>query len=310
MQALSNTTSAVIVVPPLSGDALASVCRRFSKHEYNVPVLVACGPDSEKSQKKLYDLGVAAVFVWPVDRAALLRTVFRISRRTRPSRKKKSSQEIALEELVSSHLRTEASVIGRKLRVRVIKRFVMLCGHVDALWQVKVAENIAAEVPGVEDVFSDAVLVSGDPDLSDRGIANAVRQVLKHTAGADASTLAVSVKTGVVTLAGSVSNRSELDRVVKLISHTRGVVKIEDWAVVTAKGHRKDHQVVKTVREAVALRFPKGKIDVAVFGGIAVVSGKVRSSVERRDMELLVSRQPGVQRVVDKLRVAGAGRGN
>ena len=304
MRLLTDTTIAVIAIPTQVGDGLVKTCKAFALAKPRLSVFVACGPTSGSTIKKLYDAGVSAVFFWPKDREPLVRTMFRLSRPARPSKKTRKPQEIALQELVTSHLRTETSVLGKRLRVFVTNRYVMLAGHVDALWKVGMAENIAGDVSGVEEVFSDAVLVTGHADLSDSSIATAVRQVLKHTNGIDASTLAITVESGVVSLAGTATSRSELQRVVDLISHVRGVQRIDDWAAVTSKGKRQDTHVAKAVREAIAVRFPRGTIEVAVFGGIAVLSGNVKKFSERREIEALAVRQSGVWKVVDKLRVA------
>ncbi len=305
-RAMSETTIAVIAVPPLIDGTLISTCKKIADRQPKVSVFVACGPTSEATTRKLYGAGVSAVFFWPSDREPLLRTMYRLSRPKLPSRKKREPQEIALQELVTSHLKTEASVLGKHVRVIVTNRYVMLAGRVDALWKVGMAETIAGEVSGVAEVFSDAILVAGHDALTDRSIATAARQVLKHTNEVDASTLAVTVKRGVVSLAGSATSRAELQRAVEIISHVRGAQRIEDWAVVTPKGKHRDQQIGKAVRAAIAVRYPRGNAEVAVFGGIAVLSGTVKKVSERRELAALVLRQSGVVKVVDKLRVAKA----
>ncbi len=303
-QLITDTTIAVIAIPPLVDGNLVTTCKKLVIENPKTSLFVACGPTSDTTLKKLYAAGVSSVFFWPQDREPLVRTMYCLSRPTQASRKKRDPQEVALQELVTSHLRTESTVFGKRLRVTVSNRYVFLAGHVDALWKVGMAETVAGDVSGVEDVFSDAVLVSGHKGLSDRSIAAAVRQVLRHTNDIDTSTLAITVKNGVLSLAGTASSRNELRRVVDLMSHVRGVQKIEDWAAVTLKGKRRDQQVAKAVREAIAVRYPRSKIEVAVFGDIAVLSGKVKKLSERRDIEALALRQGGVWNVVDKLRVA------
>ena len=230
-------------------------------------------------------------FFWPADREPLIRTIFRISGKRKTRGRKQEPHEVALEELVTSHLRADSTPFGSNLRAKAVKRYVTLFGRVDALWKVHVAEQVASEVPGVKEVYADGICVSGSSGLSDREIAIAARQVLKHTAGVDESTLVVSVKDGTAALSGTASSRSELARSKDLIAHVRGVEEVQNWAVVSERGKRNDRQVAQTVRDAVYLRFPKSKVDVAVFDGVAVLSGAAKTSGDRRKVAALVDRQ-------------------
>ncbi len=310
LETITKATVAIILVPPIAKTSLLPVCKVLIRRSPDVPLFVASGPMSQETLAAVYKVGVEAVFFWPGDRDALVQTIFRISGAPVASLPSKGTpQEMALEELVAAHLLADPTAFGKRLRVRVRNRFVMLLGHIDALWKIQIAERIAGEVPGVKDVFHDGVIVTGANDLSDRNIASAARQVLKYTGEVDSATLAVAVKDGCATLTGTATNRAELVRAMDLISHVRGVKKLTTWVVVDAKRKRKDHLVADAIRDAAAVRHPGAKIDIAVFGGVAVLSGTVASFTERTRLNALAHRQKGVQRVVDKLKVrAGKGK--
>jgi osmotically-inducible protein OsmY len=308
LEALTESTGAVIAVPTISGASLSTMCRKV-KRASSIPVFAVGGPMSRATLIKIYKEGAEAVFLWPADREPLVRTIFRIRGPRRSPRGTKSTpQEMALEELVEAHLRADATDFGKTLTVRVKNRLVTLFGRIDALWKVKAAETIAMEVPGVEDVFPDGIIVTKDEDLTDRSIANAARQVLKHTIGVGATTLAVAVRDGCATLTGTAANRAELDRAIDLVSHVRGVQKLENWVVVDTHAKRKDQQVTAQLRDAIAVRYPRATIEVSVFGGVAVLSGIVKTVAERHGLTALAYRQDGVGRVVDKLRVRRASK--
>lgn len=83
----------------------------------------------------------------------------------------------------------------------------------------------------------------------------------------------------------------------------RDVRRIENLATLSATGKRQDRQVLKRIKKALATHHPKFKITATVFGGVAVLSGKVQRAADRLAIEDLVAAQDGVDGVVDKIRV-------
>jgi osmotically-inducible protein OsmY len=302
--AVQETTRALIIVPPIADVSVAHYCQDFREDNEQLPVFVAVqGTLPSRGIRKLYKSGVQAVFEWPADKEPLVRTAFRIAGATaRNKATKLASADIALEELINDHLHTASTKFGPRLFAQVLHRYAIMKGSVDALWKLHIAAKVASQVPGVDDVVTSGVQVTG-PAQSDRAIANAIRQVLKHASEVDTSTLTIRVDKGNVSLDGTSADRQELGRAIELISHVRGVRRIENLATLSATGKRQDKHVLKRIEKALATHHPKFKIAVTLFGGVAVLSGKVQRAADRMAVEALVAGQDGVDRVVDKIRV-------
>jgi osmotically-inducible protein OsmY len=266
------------------------------------------GPMPQRTSRALYADGVSAVFEWPNDSDALKRTLLRLTV-PEPIRwgRKRSPSEIALEETARAHLDADATPFGANLGLEACGRVILLKGSLDALWKLELARQVVSDVSGVDDVIADGVEIVG-VERDDRKIGRAIRSVLKHASSVEGSTLAVAVRSGEVTLAGSVADRQEAKRAVQLVQQVRGVRKIQDYLVVSKRAKRRDKSLARRVRTALTSRYPKLPIDLSVFGNVAVMSGRVPSARYREQVRDLIENQKGVDRVVDKLQVQSRGR--
>jgi len=290
-------------VPPIPTFSVLSFVRQ---NDVSLPTFVVmAGPLPTPTVRKLYRDGVEGVFEWPADRAALTRTMLRLAA---PSGftwgRAKSSAEIALEEMARAHLGADAVPFGAHLGVDAIGRILVLKGRLDALWKLELARRIVSEVPGVEDVLAGGVEITGQ-SRSDRAVADAIRQVLRHAANVESSTLAVSVRGGHVTLTGTAKNKYEAARALDFVRQVRGVRSVDDYLVISPGAKRKDVVRARTVRNVLHTRYPKAAVDVSVFGDVAVLTGSVPRAAVRDEITRLVDGQEGIRRVVDKLRVSG-----
>ena len=304
--AIDQQTRALLVVPPIPRFSVLTYARRGRARSEDVPLFVVMeGPVPSRTARTLYAEGVEAIFAWPRDAQALKRTVFRVCGADSADwgAKKKTASEVALEETVRANLRAHAAPFGAHLAVEACGRFVVLRGSLDGLWKLELARQVASDVVGVEDVVAEGVEITG-PARGDRAIASAVRDLLRHASDTDASTLAVSVRSGELTITGSVRDKHEASRALELIQHVRGVRRVLDYLVISPKGKKEDKALARRVRHAVKTRHPDARVDVAVFGNIAVLSGRVSRASIRDQMKQLVYRQEGVERVVDKLSVS------
>lgn len=301
---IGEETKAVFVVPPIPKVSVVAYVARVRQGEHTPPVFVVLeGTLPARSLRDLYREGVAAVFELPLDSEALERTVFRVAGSLNLiPRPRKRASEIALEEVVRSRLDAHATHFGTKLRIEVHRRFVVFHGSVDSLWKLELALRIASETPGVKEVLGDTVEIEGE-SRSDRAIAGAVRAVLNHASTVDTSTLAVAVRHGVVTLTGTANDRREMTRARNLISQVRGVRKVDNYVTVSSEKKKQDRTIAVKVLAALRSSFPKAKVTVAVFGGVAVLSGRVPRASTRLEVLDIVANQDGVARVVDKMTV-------
>ena len=307
-EAVNSLSKALILVPPIPAVSVLDFARRSREASLGVPLFVVMqGPLPARSVRALYREGVEAVFEWPSDAQALRRTVFRLSTPTVASwGREKSPAEVALEETSRMHLSADAVPFGARLRVEAHKRFLILKGSLDALWKLELVRQILSDIPGVEDVVAEGVQISG-PSRSDRAIGRAIRTVLANAASVDASTLAVSVRSGEVALTGSVRDEHEASRALELVRNVRGVRCVDDYLVVSRREKKNDKALARRVREVLQTRYPKTPVHVSVFGPVAVLAGRVPRAATRDQMKKLVRGQRGVRRIVDKLVVSGRG---
>lgn len=299
---LSDEVRAVFILPPIEGSSAARTARALRKVEAPQPVfMVMAGAPPPREMRRLYESGVDAVFEWPADKHALTRTAFRLAgdHAARPA----AAADVALEELVNDHLRSAAVDFGEALYARVQHGFAILHGHVDGLWKLPIAEHIAGQVKGVQEVVTRGVQVRGD-NRTGRALTKAVRQLLKHAADARLSqSLEVHVEDGHVRLSGLSDDVQEMDRIVGLLQHLRGVKRVEH---VGPGGARKeqDRKISRAVQRALSIHHGEASIEATVFAGIVILSGQVGSAAQRQQVENLVRQQAGVRRVVEKLKVA------
>lgn len=302
--AVTRWTRGVIIVPPIPSFSVLTYARRSQARNIDVPTFVVMnGPTPSRTSRALYADGISAIFEWPADADAVKRTMLRLTS-PEPLRwgRTRTASEIALEETARAHLDADATPFGAQLGVEACGRILLLKGSLDALWKLELARQVAADINGVDDVIADGVEVRGVRE-DDRKVGRAVRAILKHASSVDGSTLAVAVRSGQVTLAGSVADRQEARRALELVRQVRGVRSIEEYLVVSKKAKRRDHSLARRVRAALRSRYPRMSIDLAVFGNVAVMSGRVPSAGYRERVRQLVENEAGVERVVDKLQV-------
>lgn len=307
--AVHDLTRAVVVVPPIPAFSILAFARRRDDALRRIPLFVVMeGPLPEKTVRKLYRDGIEAVFEWPSEAHALRRTMFRLcAPEVRQWGRRKSPAEIALEETARARLGADAVPFGAALRVEACRRFIVLKGSLDAIWKLELARQVVSEIPGVDDVVAEAVHISGQAP-TDRAVARAIREVLRHASGVESTTLAVAVRDGQVTLTGSVKDKQEAARALELVRQVRGVSSIQDYLVVSAKSKERDAALARRVRSALKARYPDWPVNLSVFGDVAVLSGRIPRAAARDQLTRLVRAQRGVERVVDKLAVKPAGR--
>ena len=307
--AIHDLTRAVLVVPPIPKFSVSAFAKRRDDDARRVPMFVVMeGPLPAPTVRRLYRDGVEAVFEWPSEGHALRRTLFRLSAPLVGQwGRRKNPTEIALEETARARLDADAVPFGAELRLEACRRFIVLKGSLDALWKLELARQVVSEIPGVDDVVAEGVHITGQAS-TDRAVARAIREVLRHASGVESATLAVAVRDGEVTLTGSVEDKQEAARALEIVRQVSGVSAIRDYLVVSAKSKERDAALARRVRSALKSRYPDWPVGLAVFGDVAVLSGRVPRAAVRDQLTRLVRAQQGVGRVVDKLAVKPAGR--
>ncbi len=294
-------TIAVLVVTPLGEVTVAQAVAalRQSKQAADTPVFAVL-PDGagDREARRIYRAGATAVLDWPWERRILPRLLAELLA-VDLVRGSQRGPDGALARTLRAHLRL-ARGFGRLPRVQVRDGVAVLAGWVRHLWQRQKLEEIVARVPGVRSVITRDVHVEPD-HRSDAAIKRSVRHILRDATDIEDSTLAIRVDQGFVTLAGSVSDRRELNRVTQLVTHVRGVRGIDRLAVVSDTQKTRDQRVATRLRNAVSQLHLDRPVTVSFFGGVAVLTGRVDRLSTRREITAVVNDDDAVHRIVNKL---------
>jgi osmotically-inducible protein OsmY len=302
---IENKVLAIIAIAPIQGFSIITAAKELSQNARTKDLPLICviskQPDT-KLERELYRSGATAVFEWPKERANLvpyLQGLLHVGvKKSSPS-----TNDRAIRKNILAQLAPERSGVGKTLDVTVTDGVVNLSGKVESLWQLKIAQQISASVPGVKFVLSFGADVSGKR-TSDKKLVEAVRGVIRLSSKLDLKTLEISARKGVVTLKGAVTDAAELSRIEDLISNLHGVREIKTLVVVSLKQKRRDTKVANEINQRIKSNFPKEKISTSVFGGVVVIKGKVSRLSVATAIGKFVLRHDGVSRLVNKLTIS------
>ena len=206
---------------------------------------------------------------------------------------------------VLAELRWDTRVKQTEIGVSVKKGIVTLTGTVDSFAKKLAARDAAHRVGGVLDVADDIqVQIPGVMARTDSDIALAVRHALEWDAFVPDTKIRSTVANGWVTLEGNVDSlfdRDDAERSVRRLQGVRGV--LNNIAVASTKADStKIRKSIETTLERRAER-EADRIDVEVVNGKVTLRGRVHSWPEKEAVLGTVEHAPGVQNVVDHLRI-------
>ncbi len=295
--------TALVLVLPLAGTGPEVEIRALRARSVgrSIPLFVVSSDALDDAAiRQLYRAGAAAVFTWPKD-GEVLADVLAEALGIAQVRGDAASGSVALARTVKAYLRNGGLATPR-LRVEVDEGTVYLSGRVDDLRTKLRIRDAVAEVAGVAGVAVDDLRVNPTP-RTDRAILADIRAVLRAVSDVAEETITVEVQGGHVVVAGSAADRAELDRVVELLSHVRGVRGIRNYVTVSRRQKADDRILTGHLRQQLAGRFGRERATVSVFGGVAVVTGKASSLAVKRQIGATLSGNPRVDRVVNKMTV-------
>jgi osmotically-inducible protein OsmY len=215
------------------------------------------------------------------------------------------AHDIDLRKNVLAELEWDPSIDARTIGVSIEDGIIALTGHVPTYAEKTNAERIVKRVHGVEGVANDLeVRLPTSAERDDVDVVRSAINALEWNVAVPKDRITVAVSKGWVTLEGNVEwyyQRRAAEDAVRILSGVRGVTtKIE----VTARQVRVED--VKGKIEAALKRnaeIDAQKIAVEAKEGRIVLSGSVRSWIEREDAVNAAWSAPGVTSVLDQIRI-------
>lgn len=214
----------------------------------------------------------------------------------------KSDSEI--QKNVMEELSWEPLLNASEIGVAVKNGVVTLSGTVNTYSKKLAAEEAAKRVLGVKAVAEDLeVIIPVLGKKTDADIAQAVINALKwHTSVPDEK-IKVKVENGWVTLDGEVEWEFQRNSARTAVKNLAGVVGISNNIAIvpTLKISDVKNKITSAFQRSATI--DAEKITISSEGSKVILTGKVRSYVEKRDAEKAAWLAPGVNKVENKLEI-------
>ena len=205
---------------------------------------------------------------------------------------------------VMEELKWEPFLKASEIGVAVKDGIVTLSGTVDTYGKKVSAEKAAKRVAGVKAVAEDIeVKLSSGGKRNDTEIAEAVLNALKWHSAVQEDKIKIKVEDGWVTLEGNVEWEFQRSAARTSVEHLLGVVGISNniKIVPTLSATEVKRKISSAFQRSATV--DSEKINIAVDGSKVILTGKVRSYVEKRDAEKAAWLAPVVNRVENKLEI-------
>jgi hyperosmotically inducible protein len=136
--------------------------------------------------------------------------------------------DLEVKTIVIDRLARAPELRDKRLTVQVARQVVTLEGTVDSPAQKRAAEDIALQVPGVQNLVSQLIVADGQsaPESPDERLARRVEFELYSTKAVSLKTVQIRSQDGTVVLSGSVPSRAEKLLAEKVAQSVDGVKKV------------------------------------------------------------------------------------
>lgn len=218
----------------------------------------------------------------------------------------KTDEEIQRDVIEEIRWDPQLSGTASQIGVAVRNEVVTLSGTVDYYAQKIAAENAAQRVSGVKVVAVDLNVkgIAGDETIADSEIAEAVRNALTWHSAVNEDLIDIKVDNGWVFLEGTVNwdyERKAAEAAVVNILGVKGVfnkIKLKNRSI-------SPREIKKQIGEAFHRHasIDSAAISVNVKGDEVILTGKVRSWIEKKDAEQVAWAMPGVMEVTNNIEV-------
>ena len=205
---------------------------------------------------------------------------------------------------VMDELKWEPFLNSSEIGVAVKNGIVTLSGIVDTYSKKTAAEKAAKKVVGVKAVAED-IQVGLSPNYlkTDTEIAEAVFNALKWHSAVQEDRIKIKVENGIVRLEGNVEWEYQRDMAKSAINDLLGVKAVIN--LITVKPKLSPYDREKKISSAFQRNatIDANRIMVSVSGDKVILTGKVRSFVEKEDAEDAAWAAPGVLDVDNRLEI-------
>jgi osmotically-inducible protein OsmY len=210
-----------------------------------------------------------------------------------------------LRTLVKQAILKDERLSVQPIEVSVDGGIVTLTGSVQTYRRKLVAHEVASSFDDCRDLVNELTVRPATP-TPDETIAQNVRAALDSHADITKETIVVTVTTGVANLNGNVGSQWERMVAEDVARAARGVQDVTNCLVVSLPDRMEDKQLEQDIREALshARGLKENRINIAVSGGVVVLSGEV-PSFPQKEMAERVTRQFRLWEVRNQIVVAG-----
>jgi osmotically-inducible protein OsmY len=212
--------------------------------------------------------------------------------------------DIELQNDVIQELKWQPSIDAANIGVAVKGGVVTLTGYVPSYTQSYEAEKAAKRVYGVTAVVNKLVVkLPGSSERTDQDIAEEAVSALNWNVWLPRDRIKVTVSKGSITLEGEVEWKYQKDAAERAVRNIKGVVGVTNSIAV--KPNVSPVAIKSKIEDALKRNAETDarRIEVTVKEGEVILSGSVRSSIEKQEAERAAWAAPGVHKVENYIAV-------